>query len=206
MPGQAVPEAMESRTLKGALEDFSSNLSPRNKAAAAVCLVAVVLLVFACMRYLKGGIDNLMTLIWAAAIVVFGIAEAVTAGLVSIWFVVGSLAAMFAAMAGAGILAQVVVFIVVSAVALAATRPLVKKITSGKTVPTNADRVLGEVVRVTEEIDNLANTGAVYADGKTWSARSQQGEVIPAGTLVKVLYMEGVKLFVEKCEVMEEMK
>lgn len=55
----------------------------------------------------------------------------------------GRLAALIAALLGAGVLAQVVVFAVVSAVALAATRPLVRRMTHGKAVATNADRVLG---------------------------------------------------------------
>ena len=63
-------------------------------------------------------------------------------------------------------------------------------------VPTNADRLLGTGARVTEAIDNAAATGAVYADGKTWSARSASGDAIPAGTLVEIERMEGVKLIV----------
>ena len=44
------------------------------------------------------------------------------------------------------------------------------------------------------EYDN--NTGAVYIDGKTWTARSADGDVIPAGAQAEILRMEGVKLFV----------
>ena len=38
-----------------------------------------------------------MIVIWIAAIVVFGIVEAVTVGLVSIWFVLGAVAGLLAA-------------------------------------------------------------------------------------------------------------
>ena len=64
--------------------------------------------------------------------------------------------------------------------------------------PTNADRVLGQTARVTETIDNTVPTGAVYADGKTWTARSASGRVIPKDTMVKVQRMEGVRLLVEE--------
>ena len=67
-----------------------------------------------------------------------------------------------------------------------------------KVARTNADRVLGQTARVTETIDNTVPTGAVYADGKTWTARSASGRVIPKDTLVKVQRMEGVRLFVEE--------
>ena len=80
------------------------------------------------------------------------------------------------------------------------TRPLVRRYTAGKAVPTNADRVLGGTGKVTEVIDNENSTGAVYVDGKTWTARSADGSVIPEGAVVEILRMEGVKLFVEKME------
>ena len=67
-------------------------------------------------------------------------------------------------------------------------------------MPTNLDRVLGDTGRVTETIDNARSAGAVYVDGKTWTARSDDGAVIPQGTTVKILRMEGVKLFVRKIE------
>ena len=141
-----------------------------------------------------------MIWVWLAAAVVFGIVEALTAGLVSIWFVAGSAAALIGAFLGAGLGVQVALFVAVSAVALAVTRPLVRRYTAGKAVPTNLDRVLGDSGKVTETIDNENSTGAVYVDGKTWTARSDDGSVIPAGTVVEILRMEGVKLFVRKIE------
>ena len=145
-----------------------------------------------------------MSWVWLGAMVVFGIVEAVTAALVSIWFVGGALAALLAALLGAALWVQVVLFLAVSAGILAATRPLVKKLGRG-TVPTNLDRAIGQRARVTETVDNDAGTGAVYVDGKTWTARSAGGEVIPVGAGVTVERMEGVKLFVktstEKTEV-----
>ena len=72
----AAPERMESRTLKTALGDFVSNLSPANKWAGVGGLAAVTALVALCMLYLKGGGDSEMTALWIAAIVVFGVVEA----------------------------------------------------------------------------------------------------------------------------------
>ena len=109
-------------------------------------------------------------------------------------------AAMLAAMGGLGVTVQIVAFIAVSAAALAITRPLVKKFAAGKAVPTNLDRVLGETGKVMETVDNENSTGAVYVDGKTWTARSADGTVIPAGARVEIERMEGVKLFVKKYE------
>ena len=141
-----------------------------------------------------------MIWVWLAAAVVFGVVEALTAGLVSIWFVAGSAAALIGAFLGAGLGVQVALFVAVSAAALAVTRPLVRRYTAGKAIPTNLDRVLGDSGKVTETIDNENSTGAVYVDGKTWTARSDDGTVIPAGAVVEILRMEGVKLFVKKME------
>ena len=138
-----------------------------------------------------------MTLyIWIGAIVLFGIVEAATAGLTSIWFVLGSVAGLVAAICGGKIWLQVVLFFVISIVALIATRPLVRRFNEHGTQPTNLDTVIGQMARVTEVIDNSVPTGAVYIQGKTWSARSEDDVDIPAGAMVKVIRMEGVKLYV----------
>ena len=105
---------------------------------------------------------------------------------------------LVAAVLGAALWVQIVLFFVVSIAALAATRPLVQRMLRRDETPTNADRVLGQTARVTETIDNTVPTGAVYADGKTWTARSASGRVIPKDTMVKVQRMEGVRLFVEE--------
>ena len=63
---------------------------------------------------------------------------------------------------------------------------------------TNADRAIGQETQVTEDIDNIHGKGAVVIRGVTWTARSEDGSIIPAGTMVKVLRIEGVKVFVER--------
>lgn len=137
-----------------------------------------------------------ITTLWLIVMVLFLIVEAATVGLVCIWFAVGALAALIGALLGAEIWLQIVLFLVVSAVALYFTRPLVKKYVNAKVEPTNADMVIGKECRVTETVDNIAGTGAVYVDGKTWTARSESDEVIPEGTLVTAKSIDGVKLIV----------
>lgn len=148
----------------------------------------------------------MMIWVWLFAIVFFGAVEAATAGLVSIWFVAGAVAALLSTMLNASVPVQFAVFLIVSAIALAATRPLVRRFRAGKIIPTNLDRVIGQTGKVTETVDNESSTGAVYVDGKTWTARSADGAVLPEGSLVTVSKMEGVKLFVEKNKVLEGVK
>lgn len=195
-----VEEEFRSRPLKKILSDFFANLSFTNKLMIGGLLAAVALLVLLISHNLKGGTDYVMTIVWTAAIILFGIVEAVTAGLVCIWFVAGALVALVAAFVDAPLSIQIILFLVVSAAALALTRPVLRKITNATATPTNADRVLGEVAKVTETIDNGNSTGAVYVDGKTWTARSADGAVIPAGERVCIESMEGVKLLVKQVE------
>ena len=136
---------------------------------------------------------------WVAALVVFLIVEAVTAGLVSIWFVFGSLVALICAALGAAVWLQIFWFVIVSVATLVLTRPLVKRYVDSRSVATNADRSIGRAAVVTERIDNLAATGAVKLDGVVWTARSTDDAVaIEADERVTVRAIEGVKLIVER--------
>ena len=155
---------------------------------------------------------NIFIWLWLGAIVLFGVAEILTEGMVSIWFVAGSLAALAACVAGwtlGGLTpeaTQVLIFALVSAAALVLTRPLVRRFMTKPHVPTNLDRVLGMIAKVTEPVDNDRASGAVYVVGKTWTALSADGSVIPAGTQVKVQKIEGVKLLVQYSEKAEVAK
>ncbi|HBN38121.1 MAG TPA: NfeD family protein [Ruminococcaceae bacterium] len=138
-----------------------------------------------------------MYIFWAAAIILFGVAEAVTAQLVSIWFLIGAIAALIAAFFGANLIIQIIVFIAVSILALVITRPLVKKYINPKKEHTNADRVIGQVGIVAEDIDNIRATGQVKADGKIWTARATDNSIIPSGCEVIIEKIDGVKLIVK---------
>lgn len=143
-------------------------------------------------------------IVWAAALVVFLIVEGVTAGLVSIWFAAGALAALICALLHAPLWLELLWFAVVSLVTLILTKPLVKKYVNGRRHPTNADRHIGKRAIVTERIDNLAARGAVQLDGLVWTARSLSGETLDAGEVVTVKEIQGVKLLVERAECEKE--
>ena len=121
--------------LSSAVSGFLSNLSPKNKWLGLGVLVGIACLAALLALFLKGGTTNVETIIWIIAIVVFGVAEAMTAGLVSIWFVIGSVAGLIAAACGGAVWLQVVLFFVVSIAALLITRPLVKRLSRKETWP-----------------------------------------------------------------------
>lgn len=140
--------------------------------------------------------DN-MTLVWLILAVVMAILEACTVQLVSVWFAIGGLAACITSLFTDSIIIEAVVFVAVSAIALAVTRPLVKKLKKKKAEPTNADRYIGKTAVVISAIDNENAQGMVKVDNEKWTARSDSGELIPKGTIVTVIAIEGVKLIVK---------
>lgn len=135
--------------------------------------------------------------IWIIVVIVLVVGEAITVGLTFIWFAVGALGGLIIAVLGGAIWLQVIVFLILSGLTLALVRPLAAQFLKTSHSPTNADRVIGRSAVVTETIDNVGGKGQVNISGQVWSARSEHDVVIPAGAEVKVLRIEGVKVFVE---------
>ena len=134
--------------------------------------------------------------IWLILLVVLVAGEAMTVGLTFIWFAAGALGGLLVSVLGGAVWLQVVVFLILSAVTLVLVRPAAAKLLTPGISPTNADRVLSQIALVTEEIDNIAENGQVKLFGQVWTARSESGEVIPAQSRVRILRIEGVKVFV----------
>lgn len=137
-----------------------------------------------------------MLYVWIGITVLFGVLEAATVGLTSIWFALGALFAMIAAALGAELWLQITIFIAMTALMLIITRPLVKRFLVPKIEKTNAQSLIGQIAIVTEQIDNDEGRGAVRIGGKTWTARSENGNAIEVEQKVVVIRIEGVKLFV----------
>jgi len=137
------------------------------------------------------------TYIWLALMVIFIIVEAVCAiHLVSIWFAAGSLVAAVVSLLHGPVWLQTLLFVVVSGGLLALLWPFTKKYLKPTLSKTNVDSIIGSEGYVTADIDNLTASGQVKLNGMEWTARSANGKPIPAGTLVKVDHIEGVKAFV----------
>ena len=139
-----------------------------------------------------------MVFVWLVIAVVLGIFEAATVALVSIWFAIGSVAAMVPAYFNAPFWVQILVFILVSALCFVFTRPFFKKIIRVNKQPTNVDRLVGQEGVAPDDIENIECRGKVFISGLTWSARSETGELIPQGAVVTVKKIEGATLVVKR--------
>lgn len=142
--------------------------------------------------------------IWLVLMVIFLIAEAATVTMTSLWFAAGSLVALVIALLGGSLGLQIAAALVVSAALLACLRPMVRKHFTPKLTRTNVDAIIGSEGYVSTDIDNVAATGTVKLGAMEWTARSTTGAKIPAGTLVAVDKIEGVKAFVTVVEVAAE--
>ncbi len=143
---------------------------------------------------------NWEAIFWLAAMVVFLIAEAMTVTLVSIWFAAGALGALLVALFGGGLTFQVTVFLALAVLLLVSLRSFVRKHLNPRLVRTNIDSVVGTTGIVLTPVNNIAALGQVQVNGVEWSARSTDGSHIPAGALVRVDKIEGVKVFVSLAE------
>lgn len=140
-------------------------------------------------------------LVWCGLMLLFLVVEIATVGLTSIWLVGGSLAALIVSAAGAQIEWQIAAFILVSFILLVFTRPFARKYINSRHVKTNYEELIGEVVKVTETVDNLAQTGTAFAQGKEWTARAEDdSRRLEAGSLARVVAVSGVKLILKEYE------
>lgn len=144
-----------------------------------------------------------MVWVWLALAILLLVVELATTEFVSIWFsasalITGILKAIFD---GMSLPVQMIIFAVLSIVALVATKPLVKKL---KARPvdgeTNLELNIGKNAVVTETIDNVKETGAIKINGLIWTARSLDGTVIPEGEIVIFKEINGNKAIVLKGE------
>ncbi|MBQ2603820.1 MAG: NfeD family protein [Acutalibacteraceae bacterium] len=134
--------------------------------------------------------------VWIAVMVIMAVAEGLTTQLVSVWFVVGALAAAIVSFFVPNLAIQLALFVGVSLFMLIITKPYVQKARQVKTEATNADRNIGKIAVVTQEINNTEGTGQVKVSGNTWTARTENNQIISEGTKVTVKEISGVKLIV----------
>ena len=139
-----------------------------------------------------------MQYVWIAVFVLALIAEALTAEFVAIWFFPAALVSMVLAFFSVPVPIQILVFVVLGLILVLTTRPLCKRFLRSSRTKTNVDALIGAKALVTEEISNIQEKGEVKLNGLRWSARAEDADrVIPVGTEVTVLDIQGVKLIVK---------
>ena len=145
--------------------------------------------------------DTVTVYVWLGLLILFLVIEIATVGLTTIWLAGGALGALILDLAGLNLWWQIGAFLVVSFTMLVFTRPFVVKYINSHHEKTNYEGIIGTVVRITEKVDNLQQTGTAVVNGLEWTTRAERDDVIlDPGDLAKVVNISGVKLIVKKYE------
>ena len=143
--------------------------------------------------FLSGSIDPIF---WLLCAVGFTVLEAMTLNLVSVWFTVGSAAALLSCLFTSSFRVQALVFVAVSALCLLALKPLTKRLRKAPTA-TNGDRNLGREATVLTPV-SAEETGRIRLDGVDWNARcATPGDTLGPGALCRVTEIHSTLLIVE---------
>ena len=140
---------------------------------------------------------------WIVIGVVFMILEMITPAFFYMWF---GIAAFITAVSAIWMdfIWQLSIFVVSSAVLLALTRPLARKISRVEPPKKiHIEDIVGKEGIVVEDIDNSRGKGLVKVDGDMWRAISEGEDIIEKGEKVKILKVEGAHLVVKKAGVKE---
>lgn len=129
---------------------------------------------------------------WLGAALVLGVVEMLTVDLIFLMFAGGALAAGGVALLGAPLWAQILAFAVVSTVLLVAVRPWAIGYLKRST-PDTVTNVAAHVGRTAEVLMDVTDrAGRVKLVGEVWTARAAEpGTVLPAGTTVQVVRIDG---------------
>lgn len=136
------------------------------------------------------------TWLWLWIAVAFGIIEALTLGIVSIWFALGAIVAMLFAFVVDSFFIQLVVFSCASLILVATTRKVaVEKLKIGQ-YKTNIDELIGKECVVIKPI-SAYEAGEVKVEGKIWRAISESKQSYAGQDVAIVLRIEGVTIIVK---------
>lgn len=142
--------------------------------------------------------------IWLIIAGIFFIGEIATVGFLIFWFGIGALVAMASSFFIDSIIIQTTIFVISSTILIFATKPFVKKFVDVKKTNTNAFSIIGKNALVIKEINPIQSQGQIKINGETWSAESDNNEVIPEGSEVEILQIRGVKTIVKAIKIAEK--
>lgn len=136
--------------------------------------------------------------VWAAVAALLVVTEILTLSFVALYFAAGALAASLAAAFGGGMAVQLLVFAIVSVVALLLTRrPLLQAMRRQPVVQSNAPTVVGKRAVVIKPIlEGPGQRGQVRVGTEHWSARAEAEAPLDEGVTVEVVAIDGVTLVV----------
>lgn len=132
--------------------------------------------------------------IWVGATLLFGVGEMLTAGFFLLPFAVGAAAAGLLAFLGVAVPIQLIVFVLVSVVALVFVQRFARR--DEIQHPVGANRYIGSRATVLEEVNRHKATGLVRMGTERWRATTDLDIPIPENLEVTVVEVRGTRLVV----------
>lgn len=137
-----------------------------------------------------------MWVVWTIVGVLALIIELSTATLVSIWFVPSAILTCLFSLVVDSVTAQIVVFVVLSAISMVVSRKVYKKYIKKDKDEISADsKLIGKIAKTTEETN--AHNGKVLVGDVYWKAISENGEKIGKDETVIITGVEGTTLIIK---------
>ena len=91
-----------------------------------------------------------------------------------------------------------IIFVVLSFLSCVFLRPVLKKsLEKNKETGVNC-KYVGQIAKVEKEVTETSGVVSIY--GERWEARSENGNIIPQGSEVKIIRNESIIMYVVSCE------
>ncbi|MCL2621856.1 MAG: hypothetical protein FWD32_02380 [Firmicutes bacterium] len=133
-----------------------------------------------------------MIIFWAVVVGIALLIEFYSCDMVSTWFGVGGMVAILLAAFEVSILWQVLVFFIVSFTLLLTLRRITKQWLNVKTVPTNADSMVGLKIKLLA--DAIDGRSEAKVNDVVWTVVVEGDTPTAKGANVEVVRLEGNKL------------
>ena len=145
-------------------------------------------------------LELIYVIAWVVIFFVAVLIELLEPQLVSLWFAGGALVALLAStLFNANIIVQGVLFIVSTGVLLYLTKPFVKKVVNNKSIPTNADSLIGTTILVEKGFSSTTFGMGMHGDVR-WKLVTKQDVTFKVGDYALIKNIDGNKLIVTKKE------
>lgn len=136
-----------------------------------------------------------MTTIWLILLIIFMAIELLTMSQLTVWFGIGSIAALIIYLVGLPLWVQITAFAVLSLLLLLFLRPVTVRLFNMERRDTDKEELLGRDVIVVSEVDNRFGTGQITIDGHHLSASTKDPtERLPVGSIATVVDIKGARM------------
>ena len=117
------------------------------------------------------------------------------------WVGIGAALTSICSLFTDNITVQIAFFCISSILLIFCTKPFVRKFTKDiKDVHTNAYSIIGKEGIVISDINPITGEGQIKIESEVWSAKTEDSQVIPKGTLVTITAIDGVKAVVSTAQ------